>query len=79
MRCRRDPSRRGPAGGRRRRSPRRPAVRARGRGSWRAEQDNAGHLHPAEQLALTIAPRLVDIKYTLMRNNQWTAPAPSAA
>lgn len=46
---------------------------------WRAEQDDAGHLHPAEQLSLTIAPRLVDIKYTLMRNNQWTAPAPSAA
>ncbi|MFI1964037.1 hypothetical protein ACH429_07855 [Streptomyces pathocidini] len=46
---------------------------------WRAEQDHAGHVHPAEQLDLTIAPRLVDIKYTLMRNNQWTAPAPSAA
>ncbi|MDT0411012.1 MULTISPECIES: hypothetical protein [Streptomyces] len=41
---------------------------------WRAEQDADGHLHPAEELALTIAPRLVDIKYTLMRNNQWTAP-----
>ncbi|WP_184578798.1 hypothetical protein [Streptomyces zagrosensis] len=46
---------------------------------WRAEQDDAGHLHPAEELSLTIAPRLVDIKYTLMRNNQWTAAAPSAA
>ncbi|MCY0923005.1 hypothetical protein OS965_33505 [Streptomyces sp. H27-G5] len=46
---------------------------------WRAEQDDTGHLHPAEELSLTIAPRLVDIKYTLMRNKQWTAPAPSAA
>ncbi|BAU83537.1 hypothetical protein SLA_2614 [Streptomyces laurentii] len=46
---------------------------------WRAEQDDAGRLHPSEELELTIAPRLVDIKYTLMRNNQWTAPAPSAA
>lgn len=47
---------------------------------WRAEQDDTGHLHPAEELSLTIAPRLVDIKYTLMRNNQWTAaPAPSVA
>lgn len=47
---------------------------------WRAEQDDAGHLHPAEELSLIIAPRLVDIKYTLMRNNQWTAaPAPSVA
>ncbi|MFK0233474.1 hypothetical protein [Streptomyces vinaceus] len=41
---------------------------------WRAEQDEAGRLQPAEELDLTIAPRLVDIKYTLMRNNQWTAP-----
>ncbi|MFD8379074.1 hypothetical protein ACFV2X_11130 [Streptomyces sp. NPDC059679] len=45
---------------------------------WRAEQDDTGHLHPDEQLSLTIAPRLVDIKYTLMRNNQWSA-APNAA
>lgn len=45
---------------------------------WRAEQDDIGHLHPAEQLDLTIAPRLVDIKYTLMRNNQWTEPAAAA-
>ncbi|MER6302211.1 hypothetical protein ABT247_21985 [Kitasatospora sp. NPDC001539] len=36
---------------------------------WRAEPDSAGHLHPTEQLALSIAPRLVDIKYTLMRNS----------
>lgn len=42
---------------------------------WRAEQDDAGLLHPAEELALTIAPRLVDIKYTLMRNNKWAEPA----
>ena len=42
---------------------------------WRAEQDETGHLHPAEELALTIAPRLVDIKYTLMRNNKWAEPA----
>ncbi|MDT3398556.1 hypothetical protein RKE29_18200 [Streptomyces sp. B1866] len=46
---------------------------------WRAEQDDTGRLHPAEQLDLTIAPRLVDIKYTLMRNNQWTEPATAAA
>lgn len=44
-----------------------------------AESDDRGLLHPSEELDLTIAPRLVDIKYTLMRNNQWTAPAPSAA
>lgn len=42
---------------------------------WRAEQDDAGRLHPAKQLDLTIAPRLVDIKYTLMRNNKWAEPA----
>ncbi|MFB7338547.1 hypothetical protein ACFCZ6_00630 [Streptomyces hydrogenans] len=36
---------------------------------WRAERDDHGRLHPTEELALTIAPRLVDIKYTLMRNN----------
>nr|EIF91388.1 hypothetical protein [Streptomyces tsukubensis NRRL18488] len=46
---------------------------------WRAERDDTGHVHPVEQLPLTIAPRLVDIKYTLMRNNQWAAPASSAA
>ncbi|MGP3951830.1 hypothetical protein [Streptomyces sp. 7N604] len=45
---------------------------------WRAEQDDAGHLHPTEQLELTIAPRLVDIKYTLMRNNKWADPAAAA-
>ncbi|MFB7253172.1 hypothetical protein [Streptomyces nojiriensis] len=44
---------------------------------WRAEQDDNGQLHPTEELALTIAPRLVDIKYTLMRNNQWTSPTPA--
>ncbi|MDT0379401.1 hypothetical protein RM572_11540 [Streptomyces sp. DSM 42041] len=41
---------------------------------WRAEPDGKGLLHPAEQLDLTIAPRLVDIKYTLMRNSQWAQP-----
>ncbi|RKT04593.1 hypothetical protein BX286_2553 [Streptomyces sp. 3211.6] len=46
---------------------------------WRAEQDDSGHLQPAEELNLTIAPRLVDIKYTLMRNNQWTASAAGTA
>ncbi|MGW6981240.1 hypothetical protein ACWGE1_17590 [Streptomyces sp. NPDC054932] len=46
---------------------------------WRAEQDDRGRLHPAEELDLTIAPRLVDIKYTLMRNNQWTSPTPATA
>jgi hypothetical protein len=45
---------------------------------WRAEHDGTGHLHPAEELDLTIAPRLVDIKYTLMRNNRWTASTPAA-
>jgi hypothetical protein len=42
---------------------------------WRAERDGAGRLHPAEELALTIAPRLVDIKHTLMRNSKWAEPA----
>ncbi|WP_031516519.1 hypothetical protein [Streptomyces sp. NRRL F-5123] len=42
---------------------------------WRAERDGAGYLHPAEELNLTIAPRLVDIKYTLMRNNKWAQPS----
>ncbi|MER5971802.1 hypothetical protein ABT112_19070 [Streptomyces sp. NPDC002055] len=46
---------------------------------WRAEQDDTGRLHPAEELELTIAPRLVDIKHTLMRNNQWTSPTPTTA
>ncbi|AWK09576.1 hypothetical protein DDQ41_12335 [Streptomyces spongiicola] len=46
---------------------------------WRAEQDDAGRIHPVEQLDLTIAPRLVDIKYTLMRNNKWSVPEPSAS
>lgn len=36
---------------------------------WRAEPDDAGHLQPTEQLTLSIAPRLVDIKHTLMRNS----------
>ncbi|AXI78958.1 hypothetical protein [Peterkaempfera bronchialis] len=36
---------------------------------WRAEPDDFGHLHPIEQLTLSIAPRLVDIKHTLMRNS----------
>ena len=46
---------------------------------WRAEPDEAGHLHPTERLDLTVVPRLVDIKYTLMRNNQWAAPGTTAA
>lgn len=45
---------------------------------FRAEQDDTGHVHPAEHLDLTIAPRLVDIRYTLMRNNQWTPPSTAA-
>ncbi|QNP71556.1 hypothetical protein IAG44_20410 [Streptomyces roseirectus] len=40
---------------------------------WRAEQDDAGRLHPVQQLDLTIAPRLVDIKHTLMRNSRTLA------
>ena len=39
---------------------------------WRAEHDGEHHVHPVEELHLTVAPRLVDIKYTLMRNNQWS-------
>lgn len=46
---------------------------------WRAEQDDAGNLHPAERLDLTIAPRLVDIKYTLMRNSRSGPLSPAAA
>lgn len=46
---------------------------------WHAEQDDAGRLHPREQLNVTIAPRLVDIKYTLMRNNRSASPSPTAA
>jgi hypothetical protein len=46
---------------------------------WRAERDGAGCLHPAEELNLTIAPRLVDIKYTLMRNNKWAQPSTTPA
>ncbi|MFJ8040497.1 hypothetical protein ACIRBX_08340 [Kitasatospora sp. NPDC096147] len=46
---------------------------------WRADADEAGNLHPTEQLELTVAPRLVDLRSTLMRNNQWSQPAPSAA
>lgn len=38
---------------------------------WRAEQDRHQRLHPVKELDLTITPRLVDIKYTLMRNNKW--------
>lgn len=45
---------------------------------WRAEQDDLGRVHPIEQQNLTIAPRLVDVKYTLMRNNKWSVPEPSA-
>ncbi|WP_329177525.1 hypothetical protein [Streptomyces sp. NBC_01477] len=45
---------------------------------WRAEQDAAGLLHPVEELALTIAPRLVDIKHTLMRSSRWAEPAAPA-
>ncbi|AJE87513.1 hypothetical protein SLNWT_7137 [Streptomyces albus] len=41
---------------------------------FRAAQDDAGRVHPVDQLKLTIAPRLVDIKYTLMRNNKWSVP-----
>lgn len=39
---------------------------------YRAELDEHGLLHRAAKLDLTIAPRLVDIKYTLMRNSAWT-------
>jgi hypothetical protein len=46
---------------------------------WLAEPDETGNLHPTQLLDLTVAPRLVDIKYTLMRNNQWAAPGTSAA
>jgi hypothetical protein len=45
---------------------------------WRAEQDEAGELRPVEELNLNIAPRLVDIKHTLMRNKSWTQSAPVA-
>ncbi|WP_232778574.1 hypothetical protein [Carbonactinospora thermoautotrophica] len=38
---------------------------------FRAELTGPGVLRPVEPLDLTIAPRLVDIKYTLMRNNRW--------
>lgn len=33
----------------------------------RAELDRHGHLVPTEQLDVTIAPRLIDLRYTLMR------------
>lgn len=46
---------------------------------WRAEQDDAGHLHPREQLDVAIALRLVDIKYTLMRNSRSVNLASTAA
>lgn len=36
-----------------------------------AELDDRHLLRPVEELELTIVPRLVDIKYTLMRNNKW--------
>ena len=39
---------------------------------YRAELDEQGLLRRAGKLDLTIAPRLVDIKYTLMRNSAWT-------
>lgn len=45
----------------------------------RAETDDRGLLHPTEQLDLTIAPRLVDIKHSLMRNSQWASSTPSVA
>lgn len=44
----------------------------------RAELDERGLLHRAGKLDLTIVPRLVDIKYTLMRNNAWRAPRAAA-
>ncbi len=44
---------------------------------YRAVRDETGRVHPVEKLDLTIAPRLVDIKYTLMRNNKWSVPQPS--
>ncbi len=45
---------------------------------WLAEQDGNSYVRPVEKLNLAIAPRLVDIKYTLMRNNKWsTEDAPS--
>lgn len=56
-----------------------PAYPGLGYRVWRAERDDAGRLHPAEELPLTIAPRLVDIKHTLMRGNRWTRREPSAA
>lgn len=46
---------------------------------FNAELDDAGHLHPTDELDLTIAPRLVDIKYTLMRNNRWITDTTPAA
>ncbi|MCE7080111.1 hypothetical protein [Streptomyces sp. ST2-7A] len=46
---------------------------------WSARQDDDGRLHPIDELDLTIAPRLVDIKYTLMRNNRWTTETAPAA
>jgi hypothetical protein len=45
---------------------------------YRAELDDDGLLHRADKLDLTIAPRLVDIKYTLMRNNAWAAARTTA-
>ncbi len=44
-----------------------------------AEVTGPGFLAPAERLQIAIAPRLVDIKYTLMRNNQWTPRAADTA
>lgn len=41
-----------------------------------AEPAGPGLLTPTDRLEISIAPRLVDIKYTLMRNNQWTPRAP---
>jgi hypothetical protein len=45
---------------------------------WRADQDSAGLLHPAAELPITIAPRLVDIKHTLMRSSALAEPAAPA-
>ncbi|WP_130799979.1 hypothetical protein [Streptomyces otsuchiensis] len=44
---------------------------------WRAEPSRTGHLRPVSQLDLTISPRLVDLRHTLMRGNRDTpADAP---
>jgi hypothetical protein len=38
---------------------------------WRGRLNRQRLLEPVEELDLHIVPRLVDIKYTLMRNNKW--------